>query len=67
MLELTKEQWEEWRSHPITEYFFEKIKERREEEIERLSFGTYLESKKQDIALGAVGAYTHIMNAEFGE
>ena len=67
MLELTKEQWAEWRSHPATEYFFDAVKQRREEEIAKLAYGVYQDNKKQDLALGMVGAFTHIMNATYEE
>lgn len=67
MLELNKEQWAEWRNNPVTQHFFEVVKSKREEVIQRLAFGAVTEEKQQDISLGAVGAYTHILNVEFEE
>ncbi len=64
---IDKEQWASWREHPVTEYFFKAISDRREEEIAKLAYGVYQDEKKQDIALGMVGAFTHIMNATYEE
>lgn len=63
--QISKEEWNNWREHPITEHFFQMLKDRREDLIEMLAYGNIESPKKQDITLGAVGAYTHILNVNY--
>lgn len=65
--QVTKEQWLSWKEHPITEHFFEMLRSRREDIIEMLAYGNVENPKKQDIMLGAVGAYTHVLGITFTE
>lgn len=64
-LELNKEQWQSWREHPVTQFFFQKIQERREEVIQRVAYTGDLSDHAMTLAVGQVGAYTHVMNTTF--
>lgn len=63
---LSKEQWANWREHPITEHFFVMLKDKREGLLDVLSYGA-LEEKKQDILVGRIAAFTDILNVTFEE
>jgi len=63
--QVNKEEWVNWKEHPITEHFFAMIKGRREDLIELLAYGNIESPKKQDVILGTIGAYTQIMGVTF--
>lgn len=68
MEEVTKEEWEAWREHPVTRRVFNMIAQRREEAIQYLAFGGSANSmSKQNITVGAINAYTHILGMRFDE
>lgn len=67
MLEITKEDWAQWRDNPVTRSFFGLIAQRREEAIEQLAFGNTTSPSKQNILVGAVNAYTHILKTDYHE
>jgi hypothetical protein len=66
--EITKSEWSQWREHPVSKLFFKTISEKREEAIKVLAYGTNSGStSKTNILVGAINAYTHILDAEFEE
>lgn len=66
--ELTKEEWIQWREHPVTRRVFDLIANRREEAIQYLAYGGSANSmSKQNITVGAINAYTHILSMRFEE
>ena len=67
MEELTKDDWDQWRSNAITRSFFEMLAERREEAIAQLAYGHVTSTSKKDITIGAINAYTHILATRFKE
>lgn len=64
-VEISKEEWAMWRENEVTKRVFGMIAERREEAIEHLAFGTATNTLKQNITIGAINAYTHILNMRF--
>jgi hypothetical protein len=67
MVDLTKEDWVQWLDNPVTKALFSMITERREEFIAQLAYGNVTSSRKQDITIGAINAYTHILGMRFEE
>lgn len=68
MEEVSKEEWEAWREHPVTRRVFRMISDRREEAIQYLAFGGSANSmSKQNITVGAINAYTHILSMRYQE
>lgn len=68
MLEITKEEWAVWKENPVTRRFFQMIADRREEAIQHLAYGHNSGSmSKQNIVVGAINAYTHILGTRFEE
>jgi hypothetical protein len=66
--EISKDQWADWKQHPCTQVFFSIVNSKREEYIQFLSQGGFSNSiSKQNLALGSINAYTHMMNVEFVE
>lgn len=66
-LELNKEEWLDWYNHPITQHFFERIKEQREHYIAMLAYNTPESEKKQDQMIGTITAFTTILDVNFEE
>lgn len=65
MQETNKEEWLSWFDLPVTQEVFRKVRERREEVIQKLAYGGVTDPKQQDIALGAIGAYTHLLEISY--
>lgn len=63
--ELTKELWLEWRDHPVTRDFFEKIEEKREGLLETLAYGSIETEKQQDRLVGRIAAMTDVMSTTY--
>ena len=67
-VEITKDDWDQWRESEVTRKFFQMISERREEAIQYLAFGGGAgSSSKQNITVGAINAYTHILGTRYEE
>lgn len=66
MYDITAADWLAWRDLPMTRMFFETIENKREEAIRVLAYGNYAGSPgKQSIMVGAINAYTHVLDAKF--
>lgn len=66
MTEVSKEEWDEWKQHPVTKEFFDKIKEEREGIAKQVLDGAFIgNSQEQDRRVIAVGVYDSILNTEF--
>jgi hypothetical protein len=67
-LRISKEEWHDWKEHPVTDEFFKVLIAAREEALEQLAHGVYSETPgKQSILIGAVNAFTKILQTEFME
>lgn len=65
---VTKEEWADWFTHPVTSKFFEKINEEREEALQRMAAGIYSEEPgKQNILIGMVNALTKILERQYAK
>lgn len=62
---LTKEQWANWREHPMTEHFFDVLKIKREQLLELLAYGSLESEKKQDNVVGRIAGLTDVLNTTF--
>ncbi len=65
--EITAEEWAIWRDEKVTRMFFEVISQHREEAIKALAYGHYTSPTKQQIVVGAINAYTHVLDAKYQE
>jgi hypothetical protein len=63
--EITKDQWAEWRLHPVTRAFFEAVEAQREEHIDLLP--KVASPIRQNQLVGVIGAYSQIMRTDFSE
>lgn len=59
-----KEQWLSWLEHPVTQYFFDKVKKTREGYIDILAFGDRGQ-REDDKLIGRISGFTDIMNVTF--
>lgn len=65
---ITKEEWLEWKDHPITELFFRTVQELREDSLQLLANGTFAEEPgKQNVMIGKINALTKVLETTFGE
>lgn len=62
--DVNKEEWLSWREHPVTEYFFEVLKVKREGFIDILAFGGR-DQRDDDKLIGRVAGYTDVLNTIF--
>lgn len=68
MFSITKEEWSDWRSHPVTEKFFSNLSKEREEALEYLAAGAFSQDPgRQNIFIGLINALTKILNHSFEE
>lgn len=64
----SKDQLRDWFDHPVSIYYFQTLREEREQELQRLANGVYSEDQgKQNIAIGFIAALTKQLNAEILE
>lgn len=64
--EITKDQWADWRDHPVTKAFIEAIKIRREEHIHALEL--FSESQhKLTVMIGRISGLTEVLDTSFEE
>jgi hypothetical protein len=62
----SKAEWANWKEHPVTEAFFAKLKESREELIARLPHNTD-SAPTQNFLIGNITAITKILEVDFEE
>lgn len=63
---ISKEEWDNWLSHPATEIYFAWVKEEREDAFRALSAGVFSEEQgKQNIIVGQIGAFMKILDRAF--
>lgn len=66
--QISKQEWADWRSHPVTVEFFKQIEELREDNLQSLANGIFSEEPgKQSILIGKVNALTKILEVKHGE
>lgn len=67
-MRLSKEEWADWRDHPVTIEFFKTVHQHREEALQKLAYGLYSEEPgKQSILVGSINAFSKILEVEFAE
>lgn len=65
MSEVTKEEWDDWKNHPVTKEFFNALREQREAVAEQLTGGRFLGTgQTQDLAVMEVKVYDDILSLE---
>lgn len=66
MAEINKQEWQDWFEHPITEEFFKRLREEREDAMEALANGLFADNPgKQNIYVGLISGLTKIINASY--
>lgn len=66
MSEVTKEEFDEWKQHPVTHAFFDAIQDQRNAVAEQLLGGRFLGTGlNQEHAVMAVKIYDEVINTEF--
>ena len=60
-----KEEWLSWREHPITEYFFQQLRQKREGVIDILAYRSLDDPRQQDKLVGRIAGYTDVLNTTF--
>ena len=66
--ELSKEEFQDWKDHPVTLKFFRVMAEVREDALQALANGVYAdEPGKQNILIGKINALTKVLETKFGE
>lgn len=64
----TKDEWADWKNHPMTKEFFKAVRIEREEALQRLAAGQYSEEPgKQALVIGMINSFTKILDSEFVE
>lgn len=67
-MKVYKEDFGVWKLNPVTQAFFQAIREMREEGLEELSHGVHsMDIGKTHLVIGKINALTHILNTRFGE
>lgn len=65
---ITKEEWADWRNHPVTQKFFSNLHQEREDALEHLAAGAFAEDHgRQNIFIGLINALTKILNHSLEE
>lgn len=68
MSEITKDQWTDWKNHPVTLEFLKKIKDIREYGIAELGSGVHADSPANTyLRIGAINALNKILEADYLE
>lgn len=68
MEEVTSEEFNEWKNHPVTKAFFEKVREQREGVAEQVLSGRFVGTgPDQDKMVLAVAIYDQVLDTEFEE
>lgn len=68
MASVTRQEWADWRDHPITSEFFKQLAKEREEALRRLAAGQFSEEPgRQALMVGMISAFTKILDVEFAE
>ena len=62
--EISKEEWLSWREHPVTEHFFDILRQKREGFIDILAYGDRGQ-REDDKLIGRISGYTDVMNTTF--
>jgi hypothetical protein len=57
-------EWSNWRDHPVTQAFFEKLKQTREELIQQLPHNSDSPTR-QNFLIGNITAITKILEVDF--
>ena len=65
--EVSKEEWLNWREHPVTMQFFAMLQAKREALLDVLSYGSLETEKQQDRLVGRIAAMTDVMSVTFEE
>jgi hypothetical protein len=63
--DISPEEWAIWRDDKVTRAFLAVISNHREEAIRALAYGHYTSPTRQNIAVGAINAYTHVLDAKY--
>ena len=66
MIDISSEEWSIWRSDKVTMAFLEAINNKREDAIKVLAYANYPPSREK-ILVGAINAYTHVLEAKYEE
>lgn len=68
MSEITKDQWTDWKNHPVTIEFLKKIKDVREYGIAELGSGVHAENMSRTyLSIGSINALNKILEADYLE
>lgn len=67
-MRISREEWADWKEHPVTQEFFKVLQQHREEALQVLAYGAYAEQPhRQSILIGSVNAFTKILETSFVE
>jgi hypothetical protein len=65
---VSKDEWHDWKEHPVTQEFFRAVRNEREEFLMRLAHGQFSEEPgKQNLVVGAINFATKILETDFVE
>lgn len=65
MVEITQEDWAIWKADKVTQRFMEVILNHREEALRVLAQGHISSFAKQNIMIGAINAYTNVLDVQY--
>lgn len=61
MSRVTKEEWIEWKNHPVTKAFYEAVEIRVEESKDLLSYSAGVDQAQDNYWRGFIGAYREML------
>mgnify|MGYP001583458199 CR=1 FL=1 len=68
MSEITKDQWGDWKNHPVTIEFIKKMESLRNDGVLELGSGVYAQDTGRTyLVIGAINALTRIIEADYLE